>query len=70
MVKGHWSESTGQGSLVRVKGQWSKVTGQESVANGHNQWSKGLEIMRCSNKVPKSATHATRGRTDSSYYSI
>ena len=25
--------------------------------------------MRCSNKVPKSFTHATRGRTDSSYYS-
>ena len=33
--------------------------------------SKGLEIMRCSNKVPKSVTHdVTRGRTDNSYSSM
>ena len=33
--------------------------------------SKGLEIMRCSNKVPKRVTHSiTRGLTDSSCYSI
>ena len=33
--------------------------------------SNGLEIMRCSNKVPKSVTHdVTRGRTDSSYSSM
>ena len=33
--------------------------------------SKGLEIMRCSNKVPKSVTHDVTCRwTDSSCYSI
>ena len=33
--------------------------------------SKGLEIMRCSNKVPKSVAHdVTRGKTDSSYSSL
>ena len=33
--------------------------------------SKDLDMMRCSNKVPKSVTHDfTRGRTDSSYYSM
>ena len=33
--------------------------------------SYGLEIMRCSNKVPKSITlDITRGRMDSSYSSI
>ena len=32
---------------------------------------KGLEMMGCSNKVPKHvANDVTRGRTDSSYYSI
>ena len=30
MIRGHWSDVTGQRSLVRVKDQWSKVTGQWS----------------------------------------
>ena len=49
MIRGHWSEVTGQRSLVRgqgslVTGQWSGVTsqgllvsGQRSLVNGH--WS-------------------------------
>ena len=38
------------------------------LSSDQSDLSKGLEKMRCTNKVPKSVTHdVTRGRKDSSY---